>query len=72
LTVLEDLNLPDTQAVVMDGLLVVGMQPPTDPMDVVRREARLRVRLGLADVLEWLGEDVINEPHWLRLRLLAR
>lgn len=40
---------------------LVGTKPP-DEMELVRREARLLVRRGLADVLEWLGRPVVNEP----------
>ena len=35
---------------------------PLHPLDEVGREARMLVREGLADVLEWLGEPVITEP----------
>ena len=42
-------------------ILWVGTAPLT-PGAALRREARLMVRRGLADVLAWLGETVENEP----------
>lgn len=45
----------------LGSCVLVGTKPP-DEMELVRREARLLVRRGLADVLEWLGRPVVNEP----------
>lgn len=41
--------------------LFVGTQLP-DLREQCRRQARMTVRRGLADVLEWLGEPVVTEP----------
>jgi hypothetical protein len=49
-------------------VLLVGAKPP-EGLDAVRREARLIVRHGLADVLDWLGQPVINEPVMAVLRV---
>lgn len=67
--------MPDTWAAVAadpirggSQVLYVGTQPPRDPVKRAGREARLMVRRGLADVLEWLGQPVVNEPVMARLR----
>jgi len=71
--------MPDTwAAVAVDPIrngrqvLYVGTQPPRDPVKIAGREARLMVRRGLADVLEWLGEPVVNEPVLARLRAMGQ
>lgn len=59
----------------LDGLrapsLLVGTKPP-DELGQLRREARLLVRRGLADVLEWLGQPVVNEPVLAVLKTQTR
>lgn len=72
LPVIESPYLPDTEVMLTPGAVVVGTQPPTDPLVLAGREARLRVRRGLADVLAWLGQPVANEPMAAYLRELAR
>lgn len=52
------------------AIIIVGTCPP-DPIKQAGREARLAVRRGLAEVLEWLGEDVVNEPLMARIKGLA-
>lgn len=52
------------------AVIVVGTMPP-DPIKQAGRDARLAVRRGLADVLAWLGEDVVTEPLMARIRNLA-
>jgi hypothetical protein len=47
-------------------ILWIGTAPLTD-REQLRREARLTVRRGLADVLGWLGEAVENEPTGVEL-----
>jgi hypothetical protein len=77
-------HLPDTTAYLSTDLLlnntignsgqvlIVGTQPPTDPIELARREARLAVRRGLADVLAWLGQPVVNEPVLARLQSMQK
>lgn len=71
--------MPDTWTIISvdptrngGQVLLVGTQPPRDPVALARREARLMVRRGLADVLEWLGQPVVNEPALARLRAVQR
>lgn len=51
-----------------DGMLIVVGTKEPDPVKLAGREARLAVRRGLADVLAWLGQPVVNEPVMARLR----
>lgn len=67
--------MPDTWAAISvdpirngGQVLFVGTRPPRDPVKRAGRDARLMVRRGLADVLEWLGEPVVNEPVLARLK----
>lgn len=75
--IIESPHLPDDQVIFSsDGtgapmVILVGTQPP-DPIKQAGRDARLLVRRGLADVLEWLGQPVINEPAMARLRATAK
>jgi hypothetical protein len=48
------------------SILWIGSAPLTE-LAAARREARLAVRRGLADVLAWLGETVENEPTGVEL-----
>lgn len=41
--------------------LFIGCRPLA-PLEQAGKDARLAVRRGLADVLEWLGQPVENEP----------
>jgi hypothetical protein len=66
--IIESPYLPDDQMVMSSdhggvgaSIVVVGTMPP-DPVKQAGRDARLLVRRGLADVLEWLGQDVVTEP----------
>lgn len=77
--IIESPLLPDDQMILSsDGALtggammaiLVGTRPP-DPIKQAGRDARLAVRRGLADVLDWLGEPVVNEPLMARIRDLA-
>lgn len=70
--------LPDDQVILSTDptrggatVMLVGTMAPTDPIKLAGREARLLVRRGLADVLEWLGEPVVNEPILARLRAMG-
>lgn len=77
--VIEHRWLPDDQVILSTDpsrggatVMLVGTMPPTDPVKLAGREARLMVRRGLADVLEWLGQPVINEPALARLRAMGQ
>jgi hypothetical protein len=79
ISVIENNWLPDDQMFLTSdpaqtggawAVIVVGTRPP-DPIKQAGRAARLLVRRGLADVLEWLGEDVVNEPLMARIKALA-
>lgn len=48
------------------SIVWIGTAPLSD-REQLRREARLTVRRGLADVLGWLGEAVENEPTGVEL-----
>lgn len=45
----------------MTQQMVIGTRPLTD-LEKAGQEARLAVRRGLADVLDWLGQRVDNTP----------
>lgn len=75
--IIENPYLPDDQMIIGSDLTItsgpvifVGIQPP-DPIKQAGRDARLAVRRGLADVLAWLGEDVVTEPLMPAIRLRA-
>lgn len=79
MSVIESPWLPDDQMFLTSdpaytggawSVIVVGTMPP-DPIKQAGRDARLHVRRGLADVLEWLGEDVVTEPLMARIKGLA-
>lgn len=79
--IIENPHLPDDRMFISsDGsftgehttmVILVGTQPP-DPIKQAGRDARLLVRHGLADVLEWLGQPVVNEPVMATLRATAK
>jgi hypothetical protein len=60
-TVREAPMLRDGRVINMGDVMLIGTHPLT-PLEAAGREARLTVRRGLADVLEWLGRPVENEP----------
>lgn len=79
-SIIENMFLPDDQMFLTSDqaitggaamVIVVGTCPP-DPIKQAGRDARLAVRRGLADVLEWLGEDVVTEPLMAAIRERAR
>lgn len=43
--------------------LIIGTRPLSE-MDQVRREARLMVREGMKDILEWLGPKAPGGSEW--------
>lgn len=53
-------NRPGSSAT-LHQQMVIGTRPLTD-LEKAGQEARLVVRRGLADVLEWLGQRVDNTP----------
>lgn len=72
--IVENPYLPDHQMIIGSDLtitggpiLFVGTMPP-GPIKQAGREARLAVRRGLADVLAWLGQDVVTEPLMAAIR----
>lgn len=71
--------LPDDQVILSTDptrggatVMLVGTMAPTDPVKLAGRDARLLVRRGLADVLAWLGQPVVNEPVLARLRAIGQ
>jgi hypothetical protein len=54
-------GLRDGKVVVIGSKLFLGTAPLT-VKEQAGRDARMIVREGLADVLEWLGQSVYTEP----------
>jgi hypothetical protein len=72
LPLIETPYLPDTKMMLTPTAVLVGTAPPVGYVALAGREARLLVRRGLADVLTWLGEPVVNEPVLAYLREIHR
>lgn len=61
LDIIEMPYLRDGLVILTPGRIHLGTRPLT-PIEAAGRDARLMVREGLADVLEWLGKPVYTEP----------
>lgn len=71
--VVESKAVPDGMVLVVgrNEMYVIGTCPRSE-LDLARHRARWLVRRGLADVLEWLGEDVGPEHPATGAQILAR
>jgi hypothetical protein len=63
--------LRDGMVLQTENVILIGTRPLTE-LEAAGREARLAVRRGLADVLEWLGRPVMNEPTGAQLLAVIR
>lgn len=77
--VMEHRWLPDGQvimtsfnAVPVAGPAVLVGTCPLSELEQAGRDGRLAVRRGLADVLEWLGHPVENEPTGKQILAMLR